>query len=484
MKTKRITACVIFLSMALALNSCGDTDTDPKDTDADISSTSETVNSNPYGDKLPEKMNLDGYNFRVLIFENGNTDKNTSWRAWVDTDEQNGETMNDAAYLRNAEVEDRLNVKISCIEIGKFGETVPIVYNSVMAGEDAYDMAILQNDRTKISTLLSENCLIDLNSIDAIDLSQPYYLQSAREVFDINGKLYLLSGDAFCSLYSQSYVFTNMDMWNDYKLEDPYEIVRSGKWTLDKCMSLIKGTWKDLNGNGTADEDDSFGITGLPATLTYCFQSGGGRLYESNKNGYSFPVASERNLAIVERLIKEMDNPDCYFNYKSSATYSTAFYGGRSLMFFSGSSITKLRDAEFYAGLLPFPKFDENQENYYSILTGAIAGIPITVTDPERTGTIVEAYFSASSRYLKPAFIQTYVEQKVLRDEGSQEMFNLILECGRHDFLDFVDPAGQFNGLSIIEGLVSERSNSLASKWASMKDSVEKNYADFFKNME
>ena len=152
-------------------------------------------------------------------------------------------------------------------------------------------------------------------------------------------------------------------------------------------------------------------------------------------------------------------------------------------MFFSGSSITKLRDTTFYAGLLPFPKYDEKQENYYAILAGATAGIPITVTDSETIGTIVEAYFSASHRYLKPAFIQTYVEQKVLQDEGSQEMFDLIMNSGRHNFVDYVDPAGVFNGYDMISSLVSTGSTGLASRWASLKDAAEKSFSDFFADM-
>ena len=484
---KGITANLsILLLAALILSSCGKELSVQSEETTQDTTVAETIPANPYGDNLPEKMDLEQYDFRVLIFNNGNIiGHGNAWRAWIDVDELTGEVMNDAAYHRNAEVEERLNVHISCIELGEFGQTVPLVHTSVMAGEDEYDFTILQNDRTSISKLFVDNCLLDVNAIDAIELSQPYYLQSVRETLNINGKQFLISGDALCSLYSHSYVFTNMDLWEDYQLEDPYELVRSGKWTLDKCMTLVEGTYQDLNGNGIADKEDSFGITGLPATLAYCFHSGGGTLYESSDEGYSFPVVSERNVAIIERLVKELDNPDCFFNFENSSVYGDAYYAGRSLLFFSGSSITRLRDPEFYAGLLPFPKFDESQDAYYSILAGATAGLPITVSDPERTGTIVEALFSASARWIKPAFIQTYVENKVLRDEGSQEMFALIMDTGRHNFVDYVDPAGQFKGYDkLVTELLSKKSADLASRWASMKESVEQNYAEFFASIE
>ena len=64
-----------------------------------------------------------------------------------------------------------------------------------------------------------------------------------------------------------------------------------------------------------------------------------GALYEATDEGYSFPVLSERNVAIMERLVKELDNPDCFFKFANSSEYGDAYYAGRSLLFFSGSSI-------------------------------------------------------------------------------------------------------------------------------------------------
>ena len=478
---------LLLLLGALMLTACGGKDGEAMDTETASAPTdsAEAVTENPYNDSLPAKMDLEGYEFRVLIFDKGNIEgHNNAWRGWIDIDAETGETMNDAAYRRNLEVEERLNVHISCLEQGNFGETVPIVRKAVMAGDDAFDFVILQNDRTATSSLLTDNCLLDLNGIEALDLSQPYYLQSVQETFNLSGKQYLLSGDALCSLYSHSYIFTNMDLWGQYDLEDPYELVRSGAWTLDKCFSLIKGTYKDLNGNSKADNDDFYGITGLNETLGYCFHSGGGMLYHADDNSYSFPVTVERNINILERLVAESQNPDCYFKFSDSTSYIKPYNEGRAIMHFSGSSITWLRDVDFYAGLLPFPKFDEAQEQYYSILAGALGGIPTTVSDPERTGTILEAFFSASSRHLKPAFIQTYVEQKVLQDEGSQEMFALIMDTGRHNFVDYVDPSGKFNGYKLIYDQISKKSTDLSSKWETIRKTVETSFADFFAEME
>ena len=63
-------------------------------------------------------------------------------------------------------------------------------------------------------------------------------------------------------------------------------------------------------------------------------------------------------------------------------------------------------------------------------------------------------------------------------------MFDLIMNSGRHNFVDYVDPASQFGGYDVITRLVSAGDTNLASTWASMEASVKENYAKFFAAME
>ena len=54
-------------------------------------------------------------------------------------DEQNGEIVNDAAYSRNAAVEERYNIEIAR-NYKKENDIVSTVRQAVMAGDDAYDL--------------------------------------------------------------------------------------------------------------------------------------------------------------------------------------------------------------------------------------------------------------------------------------------------------------------------------------------------------
>jgi hypothetical protein len=103
-------------------------------------------------------------------------------------------------------------------------------------------------------------------------------------------------------------------------------------------------------------------------------------------------------------------------------------------------------------GILPFPKFNEAQENYYSVVnpyTGVMLGIPQSAEDLNRVSIILEA-LAAESRYtLQPAYYDVALTRKYTRDEESEEMLDIIFGSRVYDiggvysfgnvFLDFIE---------------------------------------------
>ena len=57
-------------------------------------------------------------------------------------------------------------------------------------------------------------------------------------------------------------VYFNKQLAADYGVPDNllYDIVLDGKFTVDYYISLIRDTWRDLNGNGKHDENDFYGL--------------------------------------------------------------------------------------------------------------------------------------------------------------------------------------------------------------------------------
>jgi len=109
------------------------------------------------------------------------------------------------------------------------------------------------------------------------------------------------------------------------------------------------------------------------------------------------------------------------------------------------------RGMESDFGILPLPKYDENQDNYYSVVnpyTGALLGVPKSADDFERVSVILEALAAEGKYTLQPAYYDVVLQRKYTRDEESGEMLDLIFGSRVYDvgavyafggvFLDFI----------------------------------------------
>ena len=83
----------------------------------------------------------------------------------------------------------------------------------------------------------------------------------------------------------------------------------------------------------------------------------------------------------------------------------------------------KLRAVESDFGILPVPKFDENQKNYghsVSIHNSGILTVPLNAVELEMTGILLEA-LAAESRYVViPAYYDIVLKDKYTRDVESR----------------------------------------------------------------
>ena len=91
--------------------------------------------------------------------------------------------------------------------------------------------------------------------------------------------------------------------------------------------------------------------------------------------------------------------------------------------------IGTLRDMETDFGVLPYPKYDEAQKEYYSRVSYYWANIiPVTNTKLDMTGAILEALNCESANYVVPAYYNIALKTKYSRDEESAAMLDLIFE--------------------------------------------------------
>jgi hypothetical protein len=113
-------------------------------------------------------------------------------------------------------------------------------------------------------------------------------------------------------------------------------------------------------------------------------------------------------------------------------------------------------------GILPLPKYDENQESYKSYLgfTIPILYLPNNAADAERTGTIMEALCTASYDNVTPKMYEIVTKLKNARDEDSSEMIEIIIRNKFIDTAHFFDVEGYG---TLPRNVITQKSTNVAS---------------------
>ncbi|MBQ7720238.1 MAG: extracellular solute-binding protein, partial [Clostridia bacterium] len=260
MKGKTIRLCAAALSalLMLAAASCGGgeaqspaaltADTSPSVTlDAAETTTAGIMPS------IPDGTDYGGYEFRI---RNGNI---ADWMVTysVDADEENGEALNDAIYARNLAVEEALNVKISSIDQSGARSDAE---KAIKAGDDAYDIVL--DTTAEAFTMATNGSALSFDNIPTLELDKPWWVQSSLRDTSIAGHVYyaisLFDTTHYCEIRGLMF---NKTLRESYQLDDPYDLVSGGGWTLDRMKEMGVAVALDLDGDGKWTKDDQFGYT-------------------------------------------------------------------------------------------------------------------------------------------------------------------------------------------------------------------------------
>lgn len=483
------TLCTLLVLCGLLLSACGgNTTVDPTPTKSPSDNTVPTdtateTETEPvdrtYLDDLPDGLDYGGYDFRVLLSEGSNlpTGDTGAWLNYVEMEGETGEPINDAAWKRNLAVEERLNVKITAHEDAKWGDILKLLSKTIQAGEDVYDM-VCPPSTESYTSLLVDHALYDVAQSKYMNLEKGYYRHQMIETYRLGSHVYLFTGTFPYPIFGSPYMVVNLDAWNDRGLPDPYELVRSGEWTHAKFMECIGDVYEDVNGDGKRDPGDFYGLgtNNASAVLKFMYHTYGGSVVETTPNGFSFTLNSEKSQKIIEKIVEIA----AANGFRDNLTLEH----GNFLLYLYPSSFFRLRDLTFNYGILPSPKLDETQAEYITYACGSVLAVPVTIADADRTTAIIEALFSATHTYMADVFSNTFVENKLLRDKGSQEMYRLITDTAYYEFTRNIDPSGgTYYNMKPLENLVSKKTTDLASAWAKIEEKVTKAYNEFYHEM-
>lgn len=425
---KKTLLLLVFALLLPAFAACsgdaGDAVTNVSETSGQTETTTAAETRDPLLDDLGE-FDFKGYEFRVVSAQ---YDPAGTF-VLFDTPEQTGEVLVDSLYTRNREIEDRFNIVFKAAE-DSYDNNFRNLTKLATSGDDAYDLMMLINRNAFTSAVAGH--LMPVSKLTYLDLDKDYYLHDINEMFTIKGKMFLAYSEESVYTFERSCIVAfNKKLAADYKLPDMYKLTSEGGWTMDKMFTYASTATKDLDGDGKLTDADQWGINGHK---DYVFPSywiaADEQSVKKDKNDipYFNAYTSEKFSTIVATLISTL-NSGKVFNCSSSYEAANKQFADGNVLFL-GTCVGRLfalRDMEEDFGMLLFPKYDEKQNGYYTRACDAwLHVVPVTNKDPERTSVILEALASGSARYVFPAYYDKAVSQKVLRDDESVEILDLI----------------------------------------------------------
>ena len=440
---------IIFACVFIALGACGgggETKSDDSgkndgadisagifDSDSDIISGETADDGDPranYRDSLPDGLDFGGAEYRVLT--RADDEYNCEF-----AEDEIGEVVNDALYRRQLAVEDRLNVKITPIKrLGNWenqSQFLNPMRASIRAGTDDYD--IIAGYAYYITPFALDGNFLNLAQFPNIDYAQPWWPDSITTHLKIANKLYFTAGDYSLTLIrSLNCLFFNKEIAQDFAVPNLYQIVLAGDWTFDKFNETARSVSRDLNGDGVLDLEDLYGlVTRWYDVYFSAFQL---PISETAPNGnLQVAVYNEKFIAAYDKIYELTHGdhalPVRYLNANASLEQSL-FANNQALFLGRNLEISEnFRDMAADYGILPYPKYDKSQDNYYTVSHDdySLLSVPVTA-DPGRfamIGAVTEALAAEGYRKVTPAYFEIALKNKYSRDDESSQMLDILV---------------------------------------------------------
>lgn len=461
MKTfvRLLTLLLALLMLAMTVVACDDGTTSDDDIDR-------TAEEDEY---LRERDDLDQYNLNYT----GEKIKVLGWDAGeyeeFDVKQITADNVLMAVYDRNQEIERRLNIDLEFTEI-PYGSMLATVLNDKNSGLKAYDL-IASYSRAEASIAM-RGCLADITEIEEsyINLEKPWWPENMIEKMSIGDNMYFFSGDISPNVLSEMQVlYFNKDLMSEYwdayaqqqgvvpekdskgqNVVSPgaqmvYNMAYDGTWDLDELIKMTMGPDNKGIGDisqGTVpngkDLEDSYGFVSIGYCLSFFYSGCNLNLVERADNEDKLKISEDfgsiRTVKLVQKLGNWYKENTVGISF-SSTDYRTIMMGGRTLFTAVRARHAGNEYKDLSIGILPCPKFDETQANYYTAIGNpfTIYGIYNGLDDRgDKAATysmlsaVIECWASESYRLVTPQIFEVNMQLKYAETQCETDMYEIV----------------------------------------------------------
>ena len=277
-----------------------------------------------------------------------------------------------------------------------------------------------------------------------IDLEAERWDQKVNNGVTWNGVLFGLTGDlGYTKLQGAMATYFNIGLLDDvgYSAEDLYDIVDEGEWTFEVFESIVKDIYIDSDYDNKKSGGDTFGFVATSGNAhDIWMEQFGIAITKANPetNKLEPILKTDENISIIQDLWAFYhENTGVFSNngYQAYGPEDKFFSEGRAAMV-----TTRLSYAAQFAsdlgteayGILPGPKKDEDQPDYYTKLFNefAIWGVSKNILDADIDfiAHITDALCAESSQSVYPTFYDILLKQRYSKDPDTARMVDRIMK--------------------------------------------------------
>jgi hypothetical protein len=491
---KRLTAVLLTLAMLFAIVACGaKADISAEQTtvaveDTTVATTTVTAETVPAEtgrehtpDSIPEDLKFTGKTVNILFpMSDGGSADQIDWSEGI-----SGDLVNDAVYERQRYVEDRFGITFNIYRDDTATSWVDKLRNDVKSDTGSFDIVYGNQHRT--NTLITQNMYLDMSESAYINFDQPWWNNQFMQEASVGNRRYLLAGDISLSMLSYtSCMYFNKDAVENVlgiKADDLYQLVLDGKWTMDQLYTYSEQAYSDLNGNGSADENDRYGIGVVTASTTDHMTIDAGLRYTTrDENGVPQLVKDTSKLIeYTEKLYNLFyQNPGVRV-YASVQDNLRVVIPGKfmenEILFMAGYfySASLLKNMKTDYGIIPYPKLDESIERYGALAhdSAQLVSVVVTCKDVDMIFAVLEATAAENYRKVTPAYYEIALKTKYVRDDISGQIIDMIHDSSTTDFAYIYNNSLGKVGHTM-RTLMNNKSNNFASLWKANERIVQK----------
>ena len=414
---------------------------------------------------------------------------NGAWSSDLLAPQEDGTVLNDSIYKRNERLSAMYKVNFEQIESGK-RDCANDAINLINAGDTEFQAMYM--GLSDAANMAQKGYLLDMTALPNINLEGQWWTQATNKAWSIGHKQYFATG-AITVVDDQAIrtMFFNKEIIAQYNLKTIYDLVDDNEWVFDKFFEYVDIAKQD-NGDGQNTVDDIFGCA-AQNTLGFMMTMGSGEMLASkDSDDYPIIVAStnaDRFINVVDYLSEKIaGNQGIYQG--DDEVIREIFGNGRSLFYaevlMHAQTMRQQYDISF--GIIPMPKYNADQENYYQYSTGrntTVICFPHTASgDALDMGTfMVEAMAIESVETVTPAYYEICLKGRYADDAESAAMLDIITASVATDYAEVYAWAG-FH--STVQGAISSGTpiSSILKKTAQAAEKMMNKTIDDFKKLD